>query len=310
MPQYRADILIKELRAKKGLTQQELAQGICSNDTLSRIERGERVPSKFVFDKLMQRLGEDAEQYHRGVITKSNKVAAQQKNRIAGLLRVPTAENLAEVDEMLATLENSEFFGEDGEYFQYFLLAKTTRLIHQQNFAAAHSSVLAAIKVTIPSYNEGDDISTHLLTFDEMRAFNILAGLLEMVDTVENSAKLYLDIIVAVELNFLDSNNLEFIVQYSGILYNASRQLIQIGDFEQCIAICDKCTDFSFKHGESYNYSLCMINKAHSLLKMGQKEEGKALYQDAVTLLRLLRRTQRYEMAKKYALDYHGLELE
>ncbi|MCL2015463.1 MAG: helix-turn-helix transcriptional regulator [Defluviitaleaceae bacterium] len=310
MPQYRTDILIKQLRQQKGLTQQALASGLCAPDTLSRFERGERVPSKWLFTKLMQRLGEDPEKYSGGLITKSDKIATEQRHRLTLLLKTPTEENLAAADTLIAELEDTPLFAEGEEFYQYFLLAKTTRLIHKKDFPAALQSVLVAIHATVPDYNQGDDISAYLLTYDEMRAFNILAGLLELVDTTENSVTLYLGIIAAIELNTMDTHNLEFIVQYSSILYNTTRQLIQIGDLAKCIEFCDKALDFCQKHGESYFYSLCMINKAHSLLVLGQKTEGTALYQDALSLLRILKRTDRYEIAKKHALDFHGLELE
>ena len=40
-----------------GLTQEDLADGICSVPTLSRIENGERMPSKENYEMLLQRLG-------------------------------------------------------------------------------------------------------------------------------------------------------------------------------------------------------------------------------------------------------------
>lgn len=44
-------------RKKKGLTQEELFRGICTQGELTKIESGERVPEKMLADALMQRLG-------------------------------------------------------------------------------------------------------------------------------------------------------------------------------------------------------------------------------------------------------------
>jgi transcriptional regulator with XRE-family HTH domain len=63
MPRFSADTLIKSLRKAKGLTQHELCEGICSQDELSRIERNKHRPTWYVFERIMQKLGEDPNRY-------------------------------------------------------------------------------------------------------------------------------------------------------------------------------------------------------------------------------------------------------
>ncbi len=45
-----------QLRRNKGLTQEELAEGVCAVSTLSRIENGSMAPSREIFEVLMERL--------------------------------------------------------------------------------------------------------------------------------------------------------------------------------------------------------------------------------------------------------------
>lgn len=49
--------IIKKRREQLQCTQEDLADGICSVPTLSRIENGERMPSKSNLEMLLQRLG-------------------------------------------------------------------------------------------------------------------------------------------------------------------------------------------------------------------------------------------------------------
>ncbi len=49
--------LLRMRREELELTQEELADGICSVPTLSRIENGERMPTKNHFETLVERLG-------------------------------------------------------------------------------------------------------------------------------------------------------------------------------------------------------------------------------------------------------------
>ena len=47
---------IRLLRKERHLTQEELAEGICSPITVSRIENGHQMPSKAILDALLSRL--------------------------------------------------------------------------------------------------------------------------------------------------------------------------------------------------------------------------------------------------------------
>ena len=54
MPIYPYGALIRQRREELGYTQEELADGICSVPTLSRIENGERLPTKEHSEMLLQ----------------------------------------------------------------------------------------------------------------------------------------------------------------------------------------------------------------------------------------------------------------
>ena len=60
MSYYPLGYIIKNRREELQLSQEDLAEGICSVSTLSRIENGERMPSKNHYEMLMQRLGYSA----------------------------------------------------------------------------------------------------------------------------------------------------------------------------------------------------------------------------------------------------------
>lgn len=63
MGMYNIGDVIKQTRKNLVLTQEELCDGICSVETLSRIENGKQIPSKSTFQALMERMGKDGERY-------------------------------------------------------------------------------------------------------------------------------------------------------------------------------------------------------------------------------------------------------
>lgn len=48
---------LRQLRKQKGLSQEDLAEGICSPVSVSRIENGNQIPSQPVLEALLEKLG-------------------------------------------------------------------------------------------------------------------------------------------------------------------------------------------------------------------------------------------------------------
>lgn len=48
--------IIRNLRKRHELSQEELAEGICSVVSVSRIENGTQMPSQTILEKILQRL--------------------------------------------------------------------------------------------------------------------------------------------------------------------------------------------------------------------------------------------------------------
>lgn len=57
MQYYSCGQIIKRMRQSRGLTQEELAFGICSVSSLSKIENGRQTPHYRTFEALLERLG-------------------------------------------------------------------------------------------------------------------------------------------------------------------------------------------------------------------------------------------------------------
>lgn len=63
MEQSNIGLIIKDLRVKKNLTQEELSFGVCSISQLYRIEKGKHIPSTLILQQLSEKLGEDITKY-------------------------------------------------------------------------------------------------------------------------------------------------------------------------------------------------------------------------------------------------------
>lgn len=69
--------VIKRTRESLGITQEELSEGICTTETLSRIETGKRTPNRTNFRALMERMGRCGEKYFPHIRVESYKKMEQ-----------------------------------------------------------------------------------------------------------------------------------------------------------------------------------------------------------------------------------------
>ena len=55
--------ILRRIRIEQGMTQEALVEGICTAGYLSRVENGSQIPSRQIYQFLMERLGESGYSY-------------------------------------------------------------------------------------------------------------------------------------------------------------------------------------------------------------------------------------------------------
>ncbi|MFW5651343.1 MAG: helix-turn-helix domain-containing protein [Acetivibrio ethanolgignens] len=111
--------LLLEQRGKRGVTQKELAQGLCKQKELSRIEMGEALPGCFLLDALMSRLGRGSDKLEY-VVTKQEYDFWVQR---AAIERALENEKYEKAKRKIETYEKG-LMKEDVLHFQYVDLMK------------------------------------------------------------------------------------------------------------------------------------------------------------------------------------------
>jgi len=80
MALFNANLIIRELRKAKGITQEALAEGICSRSTITMIEQGKRKPDWFTFSNIMKKLGVDPTRYFNDIASEDELYIYNQIN--------------------------------------------------------------------------------------------------------------------------------------------------------------------------------------------------------------------------------------
>ena len=149
---YQIGEVIKRTRESLGITQEELYDGICSAETLSRIENGKRPPSNANFRALMGRLGKDDEKY-RMLVHSGDMETIMEAMNIDILISHDENEKAEKVFEHFKQMVDLE----DNANRQYVI--KTQALIDYSlgkiSVQTKRERLVEAFLCTIPNYKEG-----------------------------------------------------------------------------------------------------------------------------------------------------------
>lgn len=149
---YQIGEVIKKQRESLGLTQMELCDGICSPETLSRIENGKRSPSGLNFRALMNRMGKSGEKYIPFIHCKDIETIMEAMNIDILLAR----RKYEEVDVILENLKlkidledsvNRQFYTKTRAIVDYYM--------GKIGLETKRERLVEAFLCTIPSYEEG-----------------------------------------------------------------------------------------------------------------------------------------------------------
>jgi len=300
---FDAGELIKALRKAKGLSQSELCDDMVDQPLLSKIENGKR-PSWQVFERLMQRLGEDPQRYLQDYVVKGEKRILDLRIQIKRLLNEgkPSATNEAEL--LMGELEREKAFKEEDH--QQFLLRNKAIIAHQRGeYEEMLSLSLMAIKLTKPAFDE-DKIAGYALFYDEIRLIEQIAVAYHHMNENERAIKIFEQLKEAVNKTYNVSNDETPRIKL-GILYNLSNALGLAKEYEKAIRNCDEGIKLCYLNYNSFYYPLFLSNKSAGLLYLNKEKEGKEMLKMACALFYGLNRLTELEYTKTGVAAQFGI---
>ena len=275
MSYYPLGYIIKNRREELQLSQEELAEGICSVSTLSRIENGERMPSKNHYEMLMQRLGYSAisMDYYTD---KSDFLLHELKFKIRHAYIEKEFGQCRRLLEKLTSLT-----GERSTIDTQFISLYDT-LLNDNALSAAETleRLEAALRLTCPKY--GKDFVPKVLSYEEIIILNNIAINYEAVGKRPRA----IELLYAIK-NYYDrqiSSAEESLRTQPMILYNLSANLGMAGRYDECIAVCDEAISLARRTYRYSFYEKILYNRAWSMLRRnreGDREKAKIYLKQA-----------------------------
>lgn len=258
---YKIGYIIKQRREELHYTQEELAEGICSITTLSRIENGERLPSKDNFEMLFQRLGiSDAILFES--VDENTLYLHELKFKIR---QAVINYRYAEAQELIRDYAAKTDMGSPVE--RQFVLINSI-LANKKDYSPEErlSRFEEAILLTCPKYTDG--YIPRLLTYEEIIILNNIAGCYHDKKEYKKAIR----ILSALKLHYDNNavNREENLRTQTMVLYNLSKCLGLDGQYSECIEICDLGIRIARDTGRCGALPGILYNRAWSLSKRMQ----------------------------------------
>lgn len=256
--------VIKNRREELGLTQEDLADGICSVPTLSRIENGERMPTKNHFEMLMQRLGyssmsidfytdkkdfyihEEKFKIRQTFVAKQFSVAKKHLSRLTEMVTSPGPNDL-----------------------QFMFLYETLLNPDSYSISQKLERYEQALLLTCPKYQMCH--LPHVLSYEEIVLLNNIAICHDISGNCDSAISIWSTLKEYYQTHVVSSE--EALRTEPMILYNFSKCLGLSKRYDECIEICDLGIRIARTTGRCQFLACTLFNRGWALLQRNRAED-------------------------------------
>lgn len=258
--------VLKRSRKAKGITQEELAYGICTPSGLSKIENGTREPSHARFVALMQRMGQWDDSYDLFVGEKYYEIAELQneiRNCIVHREFIQAEQLLDRYEEMIGQ-ETTE------EVYKQFLMLE--RLICEDKgvIKKEHIRDLQQIlQITVPKYGE-KELRELLLDHQEIMIINNIAIAYAENDMRSQAIDMLQELDEFLREKFMDCRERMYL--RAPILLNLIKYLGLEGRFQEGIRLADMAIQEMTAYGKTLFIPEIHFDIAWMLMQVDRKK--------------------------------------
>ena len=294
---YSQQEIIKKHRKLSGLTQSQLAEGICSRFHIVNAEAGVRKLSAFVFKEVLLKLGLNPHDFNIGIDIEDNDTIFFLQKQTEMLTHVANwdRDGLIKIkNEINDYLNEKTTEPANAKIKELLMLTIDTHLnmpqadnIHnpdlpKPNILKAREYAAKAIKL----YRSNFDLSKIEDYFLTLREYNLISTLATTYGYLDDLPK-EIEILDKLKINFeknqkiiIESRgqNLNINTFYAGLLTNIAINYKLLGMWEECLIQSTKNMETFLKYNDIRLYARAIYQRAYSLMKLGHKDEGRYYY--------------------------------
>ena len=285
--------IIYNLRKKAGLTQEALADGICSPISISRIENGNQMPSSKVLEKILERLGTGT--YQLCNIYYENEQQASFRRSLDEICAQVSSGDLDSARAALRALPGKEM---DPGSLQYAkMLFAAIRMKDGTADETIETELEKALRLTKPNIDL-HDCRGELFSPTEVNILVMLTSAKYSDGKVLEAIRLGEEVMFALDRN--QSRLSEFQVLHINLAHNLSQYLVVENRYEEALLYARKAEELSIRGTEQFMLPEIEFGIAQILNDMGKSEESRARVEALIPYMRLIGKTQMADVAQEY----------
>lgn len=281
--------MIRNNREAVGMTQEKLCMGICTQETLSRIETGKRSPSHKNLEQLLEVLNRDGQRINANIMIEDFEVLELKREVAKSMQRL-------EYDKAEKLLENLEkqIDCEVAENKQYLMGERLKKEFRENNlsYEEGKKKIFEILNLTLKNEDEA-----YQLTDNEINILNQLAILHYNNGEKEEAVKIYRRIIENYENSFMEE--VFHMRNWELAMGNLASYLEEMGELEEAMKIAAKRIEKALEIGKGINLGRTLTTMACILEKKKDLTYKECFYR-ALDMLHLMKANERYELVKKY----------
>ena len=269
MGRYRLGDIIRLTRKSLSITQEQLCDGICSTETLSRMETGKQSPNRDTYELLMERMGRIRERAYSMLSISDFKVLEKKKQLEDCLHQYEYNRAEAILKEIKKSLGNTILD-------RQFLIRAESLIRYRLNKITTDEfleGLQEAIRLTIPRYGT-ISLANWPLTYSEaIILLNISTAYAEKED-YEKAIGILEEVISALEHSYMDEQQ-RVILQLPNIS-NLSKWQSKIGKYEKSIKTALRGIELCRKYklcSALPHFIYCVAWNKEQLISMGAQPQ-------------------------------------
>lgn len=265
--------VIKEKRLEKGLKQSELADGICTQATISNLENKSGMPNLPILVAIGNRLGIAFSELSDYTLTTTNYTVAifNQVKQLCATYRHKEAHDVLVKEIDIKLLEKNE---ERKKYYYYLGL---TELIANKNFKDAYYY----FNLVLVDKSDLNVSLIDVLATNGIGIAYVLESELEKALTYYEKALNQLEKLIENFGEILDSADI------TTVYFNSAKFYSQIENYEKAVDLCNLGITIQQMNHTNSELDRLFYEKAFNLVKIGEMKEAEKFYFHAASVASL-----------------------
>ena len=297
---------IRSLRRQHGLTQEQLAEGLCSPITISRIENERQMPSKTLLDALLARLHSNTYQLCNVYYQSEQDYDFVDKAKQASVLL-----HRGRFDEFRALLERLDVSSQNRPTLRQIYLSLDAAALLSENCGPndaemALTKLDQAVRLTQPNLDFGD-LKHVLLSRDEMQSLALRIPALFYAGQALKAIMFGKELLAALDAQEADS--MEFHETRVNVEFNLSQCLELQGYFGEAFALVQRSKRECLEEHLHYYLPQLIYSEARTSFRKGDVDGARKMLDIIIPYLDLIGDAENAAVIRGWTQRELGVEL-